>query len=392
MYPDLSYMLHDLFGTEPDNFFSIFQTYGMLLVCALLVAGLVVSREFKRFEKSGIMKPLIKERIEGAAPTIMSVLPNALIGFVIGYKLLYVFNHFAEFKNDAAGVILSKTGDWTGGIIFLLAYGAYSYWMAKKKQLKEPKTIKEKIWPHKTVGDIILIAGVSGVIGAKLFAIVESKEAIESFIQDPLGMLLSGSGLAIYGGLIFGFLAVFYYIRKKKYPVLNVMDAAGPAFMLAYGVGRLGCHLSGDGDWGIPSLNPKPSWWIFPDWTWAHSYTRNVIDEGVKMADCSWEHCMILDPPVFPTSIYEITLAVIFFLILWALRKRLKIPGLLFFIFLIFNGITRFIIEFIRVNDKYYPFGIELSQAQIIAIFISLAGIIGSIWFIVKGKRTRVDT
>ena len=77
--------------------------------------------------------------------------------------------------------------------------------------------------------------------------------------------------------------------------------------MMGYGVGRMGCQFSGDGDWGIVNEAPKPSWFIFPDWAWAYEYPHNVLNEGVRMVNCVGNHCMKLSPPVYPTPIYEIT-------------------------------------------------------------------------------------
>ena len=161
------------------------------------------------------------------------------------------------------------------------------------------------------------------------------------------------------------------------------MDAAAPVLALGYGIGRMGCHLSGDGDWGDPSdLADRPDWlsWL-PDWTWTHHYPYNVINEGVPIPDCVGQYCYRLEPGVYPTPIYEIIMTFIIFAILWSLRKRIKVAGLLFFIYLVLNGIERFAIETIRVNTDYTIFGIALTQAQIIAILFMLTGLVFSLIF-----------
>ena len=77
------------------------------------------------------------------------------------------------------------------------------------------------------------------------------------------------------------------------------MDAVAPALILSYGVGRLGCQFSGDGDWGIEAP-AQPDWWFLPDWAWAYNYPHNVIDDGVRMADCTWNYCYELASTCIP--------------------------------------------------------------------------------------------
>jgi hypothetical protein len=187
------------------------------------------------------------------------------------------------------------------------------------------------------VGDICVIAAVGGFAGAKIF---NALETWDNFIADPLGSLLSSSGLTIYGGLIVATFAVLYYTNKNKIPTKHMIDAAAPGLILAYGIGRIGCHLSGDGDWGIVNLAAKPDFISFiPDWAWSSSYPNNVIDEGVLIPGCEGPHCYMLPQPVFPTPLYEVFMAIGLFSILWAIRKRVTIPGILFCIYLIVNGI-----------------------------------------------------
>jgi phosphatidylglycerol---prolipoprotein diacylglyceryl transferase len=187
--------------------------------------------------------------------------------------------------------------------------------------------------------------------------------------------------------------------------------------MLAYAIGRIGCQVSGDGDWGIlnsayvtgadgkavlagagdfthalrqykdiylpqyanldyvPHLSVKaPSW--LPDWLFAYAYPHNVIGEGVRIADCNGQYCAQLPIPVFPTPIYETLVCLGLFFVLWALRKRLKIPGTLFAVYLIINGIERFFIEKIRVNSKYDIFGLHPTQAELISAALVISGVI----------------
>ena len=94
-------------------------------------------------------------------------------------------------------------------------------------------------------------------------------------------------------------------------------DVAAPGLMLSYGIGRIGCHLSGDGDWGIENVLSKPNWFIFPDWMWAYTYPHNVIGEGVHIEGCVGKHCSELIPPVFPTPFYEAVACFILFFVLF---------------------------------------------------------------------------
>ncbi|HKG06726.1 MAG TPA: prolipoprotein diacylglyceryl transferase family protein, partial [Pedobacter sp.] len=187
--------------------------------------------------------------------------------------------------------------------------------------------------------------------------------------------LLSFSGLTFYGGLICGGAAVLYIARKNGIKPLHMLDIGGPGMMLAYSVGRIGCHMSGDGDWGIPNQNPKPFNWL-PDWLWAYTYPNNVAGEGVPIPGCEGKFCNVLPDAVYPTPIYEVIVCFILFLILWKLRDRIKSPGTMFGIYLMLNGIERFCIELIRVNTKYHVAGINFTQAELISSLLFLSGLL----------------
>ena len=246
-----------------------------------------------------------------------------------------------------------------------------------------------EVFPSERVGDITIVAAISGLIGARLFSIFESVAAINSFIADPFGQLFSGSGLAIYGGLIVAFFVVYYYIKfVLKITPIQVMDAAAPALLIGYAIGRLGCHFSGDGDWGIVNAMPVPSWFILPDWLWSYDYPHNVNHDGIEIVGCEWLYCQKLAAPVFPTPLYETTFSLMIFALLWSLRKKLKTPGLLFFIYVTLNGVERFFIEKIRVNDKISFAGINATQAEIIATLLIFIGIIGTYYLVRKGKKS----
>ena len=233
--------------------------------------------------------------------------------------------------------------------------------------------IKEEIHPYDLVGNITIIAAISGIIGAKIF---HNLENFQDFLADPIGQLIAFSGLTFYGGLIFGAISVVVYCRKYKINVLHLMDSAAPALMLAYGIGRIGCQMSGDGDWGIVNLAPKPEWLsLFPDWVWSYNFPNNVINAGVYIEGCTGKFCSVLPQPVWPTALYEVVICITLFFVLWLIRKKIKVAGMLFAIYLIMNGIERFFIEKIRVNTEYNILG-GITQAEIISFCLIITGLI----------------
>ena len=384
MYPDLSYLFHDLIGTPIDNWLSIFKTFGLLLVLAILSAALILYRELKLKAGKGVFQPA-KVKLEYGKPAGRGeLISNAVWGFVLGYKGFYSIQNMEQLKQDAAGVLLSLDGTWWTGIALAALFAGGRYWEAKKKALPQPKVVVKDVYPHDRIGDITMIAAISGVVGAKIFAIAED---IPTLIKDPVGTILSGGGLAIYGGLIVGFLAVSYYLRLKKIPLLPVLDAVAPALIIAYGVGRLGCHLAGDGDWGIANTLSQPGWWFLPDWLWAYDYPHNVLNEGVLIEGFDGRYNHRLVPPVFPTPVYETIAALLIGGILLGLRNKVSAyPGMLFFIYLIFNGIERFWIEKIRVNPEYTNLGITYTQAEFISVVLFLIGVAGVVVLWQKNK------
>ncbi len=204
----------------------------------------------------------------------------------------------------------------------------------------------------------------TGLVGARLFHILEYPR---EFLEQPMAMLLSRSGFTILGGLIVGLIVSLLYCRSRGARIPVMFDAGAPALMLAYAIGRIGCQISGDGDWGIAAdLAAKPDW--LPTWLWAQTYTGNVA--GVT-----------IEPPgVYPTPLYEVAMSAIAFAVLWSLRKHAHQRGWLFAVYVLLVGLERILIEFIRVNTTYDLFGYAVTQAQIISVLCIAAGIAGMIW------------
>jgi prolipoprotein diacylglyceryl transferase len=366
MYPTLEYFFIKLLGWNVNL---PLPTFGFFVALSFLAAAYVLTKELKLKESMQLILPREETIIVGRPYPFSTYLTPSVIGFIAGYKIIGILAGYDAFAEDPQGFILSTQGNWMGGLAGLI----WAYYSTRKDDLKQrlpkPENKKIKIYPHQEVGNITMIAAVAGILGAKLF---HNLEEWDIFIQDPVAALLSFSGLSIYGGLIIGGGAVLYYARKKKIPILHLLDAAAPALMLAYAIGRLGCHFSGDGDWGIVNHLPKPS--FLPEWLWISTYPNNVIQEGVPIEGCTGKYCTVLPEGVFPTPLYESFASFVFFIILWKLRNRLS-PGKLFAIYLMMNGFERFWIEKIRVNPPYHFLGIEATQAEIISVILFFVGL-----------------
>lgn len=387
MYPDLSYLLHDILPAlfERDGAFSVVKMFGLLLALAFVASAYTCGLEMKRKEQQGLLLPQTMKIVSGKPASVFDLIVNGLLGFLLGFKLLYIFGNFASFKADAAAVIFSTNGNLAGGVLVAVLFTAYNLWESAKNKKSEPQEKMIIVHPHERIGDITIVAAVSGIAGAKLFSVLEN---FEDFLLDPVGQLFSGSGLTMYGGLILAFFAVFVYIKRLGIAPLHMMDCAAPAITVGYGVGRLGCHFSGDGDWGIVNEALKPIS-ILPDWLWSYQYPNNVLNEGIPISNCVGQYCTQLAVGVYPTPLYETLLCAIMLLILWQLRTRIAIPGLLFFVYLLLNGMERFGIEGIRVNPRYDYFGMHLSQAQYIAMMLMFIGVLGMAVLYLLDKRKK---
>ena len=437
MYPNLYYVFKDWFGVEWKALY-LLNTFGLMVAMGFVSAAVVLASELKRKEKQGLLLPREEAITVGMPATFLDLFVNFITGFAFGYKLFGLLLNKPD-EMSPQNYIFSKDGNlWAGllvgGILIALK------WREKNKhKLKEPEQRNVRIWPHDRVGDIIILGLIFGILGAKLFDAIEN---IDELISDPIGILFSGGGLTFYGGLILAAIAICWYAYRKGIKLAHLTDAAAPALMIAYAVGRIGCQVAGDGDWGIynsayssdaygkvtestsvefnqqlqkyatyhlerkildsgniytyipaartfesleavPHLSLKGPAFL-PKWMIAYSYPMNVNKDGKKIPGCKEEHCRVLPQPVFPTAFYETVICTILFLILWAYRKRIKIPGMMFGAYLIMNGFERFFIEKIRVNHLYSILGFQLSQAEIIAFFLILAGVLVVIFAKIK--------
>jgi len=229
------------------------------------------------------------------------------------------------------------------------------------------KEVERKGLEANIASEVTLLAIIFGIAGSKLFHLFENWN---DFLADPFGMIFSAGGLTFYGGLILAIIAIMIYLKRKKIPFLYIADAASPALALAYGIGRIGCHLAGDGDYGTPTNLP-----------WGVNYENGIVKpslmfQGSEIAKNFPNGIVPNNTPLHPTPIYELFLGVIIFAILWQLRKKKFTMGTLFMMYLIASGLSRFSVEFIRLNPLLL-FG--LSEAQLISILLIIIGIAGII-------------
>ena len=244
-----------------------------------------------------------------------------------------------------------------------------------KAPVKDPKG-RERIEltsPSALVWTMATLAGVFGVIGSKLFHVIDYWD---EFVRAPAALLFSSAGLTFYGGLICASIAILLYARHKGIHLPRLADAIAPGLLLAYGIGRIGCYLSGDGDWGVcSSLADKPAW--IPGFLWSETFPRAYVgmDPVVFNAEIRGEVCAIANPTgVYPTMLYEFAMCAVLAGVLWLLRRHPFRAGWLISLYAVFTGVERFVIEFIRVNPEA-AFG--LSQSQLISVALIVGGLVG---------------
>lgn len=381
MYPTLYDMFADLFGLHIP-FLRVVQSFGFFVAISFLLAHYTMALELKRKEKEGVLTgKQIKVVIGKPYPKSEYVL-SGFLGFLLGFKLLPIL-FFSSGMSDPRSFLLSLEGNWVLGIVAAIAIVFYKNYEDKKQRKTPPieQTITEH--PFQYMGNMTVLAAIAGLIGAKIF---HNLENWDQFVADPVDSLLSFSGLTFFGGLICGGLAVIWYANKKGIKPLQMLDVGGPAMMLAYATGRIGCHISGDGDWGIVNTSPMPAWlsWL-PKWFWAYDYPNNVngecnpftvgTPEYLANINCNFAETPHLVADVFPTPLYEIIVCGVFFFVLWSLRKKIQTPGVLFGIYMILAGFERFWIEKIRVNTVLHFLGMKVTQAEIISVMLMLCGI-----------------
>jgi phosphatidylglycerol---prolipoprotein diacylglyceryl transferase len=230
----------------------------------------------------------------------------------------------------------------TFGLCFALAFiGAGALVWKRLEELGKPPD-----WAY----EMGFAALIGGLVGSRLDFILQNYDEVD---DDLLGNIFSGSGLVWFGGLVGGAIGVLLWAWWRGYLGVALLDLCAPALALGYAIGRIGCQLSGDGDYGQP--------WDGP---WAMAYPDGTVPT---------------EEEVHPTPVYETLAMGLVAFVLWRLRDRLT-GGRLFALYLVLAGLERLLVEFIRRNEDV---ALGLTQAQLISIAMILAG---AIWL--AAKRT----
>jgi phosphatidylglycerol---prolipoprotein diacylglyceryl transferase len=232
----------------------------------------------------------------------------------------------------------------TFGVMFALAFLACGALVARRlRELDKPVD-----WAY----EIVFSALLGGVIGARAYYVIQNYSTVE---HDLLKSIFSGSGLVWYGGAIGGAIGVLLWMRWREQFELRMFDMCATALALGYAIGRIGCQVSGDGDYGIRSHLP-----------WAMGYPRGTVPTPPGVT-------------VQPTPIYEtVTMCLVAYL-LWHLRDRVR-PGVVFALYLVLSGLERFLVEFVRRNKEVLV-GLTAPQLESIVLFA-----IGLVWLALMAR------
>jgi phosphatidylglycerol---prolipoprotein diacylglyceryl transferase len=230
----------------------------------------------------------------------------------------------------------------TFGVFFALNFVAWGALVSRRlREIGKPPD-----WAY----EMVAVALVGGLIGARGYWLLQNHESVS------LGNVFGGSGLIWFGGLAGGVVAVLTWAWRRDFLSLDLVDMAGPGLALGYAIGRIGCQVSGDGDYG-------KAW----DGPWAMGYPDGAVPTAPGVT-------------VHPTPIYEtLTMGLVAFF-LWRLRDRVR-PGILFALYLVIAGVERFLIEFIRRNDDV-ALGLTAAQLWSVGQFV-----IGAVWLVVAQRR-----
>jgi phosphatidylglycerol:prolipoprotein diacylglycerol transferase len=231
----------------------------------------------------------------------------------------------------------------TFGLMFALAFLAAGALIAKRlREIGKPVD-----WAY----EMAFAALAGGIVGSRIYFLVQNWGSVK---HDVLGHIFSGSGLVWYGGAIGGALAILLWAGYRRFLGLALLDLAAPALALGYAIGRCGCQLSGDGDYGKPWNGP-----------WAMSYPHGTVPT---------------ERTVHPTPVYETLAMGLGAWILWQLRDRFR-AGVLFAVYLVYAGAERFAVEFLRRNHEV-ALGLTAAQLESLAMIAA-----GAIWLLVVRRR-----
>ncbi|HEY6761702.1 MAG TPA: prolipoprotein diacylglyceryl transferase [Baekduia sp.] len=230
----------------------------------------------------------------------------------------------------------------TFGLFFALNFAAWGLLAARRlKELGKPVD-----WAY----EMVTVALVGGLVGARGYYLLQNHTKL------GIGDIFGGSGLIWYGGLIGGVIAVLYWAHRRDFLSLSLVDLAGPCLALGYAIGRIGCQVSGDGDYG-------KAW----DGPWAMGYPHGTVPTAPGET-------------VHPTPIYETLVMGLLAFALWQLRDKVR-PGVLFALYLVGSGLERFLVEFLRRNE-HVLLGLTAAQLEALSLFV-----IGVVWIAVVLRK-----
>lgn len=395
MYPTLYHAVLGLLGLDLQVL-KLVNTFGLLVALGFFGAARSLASELERKHKAGLLAPTRRLVVPERPPTLAGALLSGALAFVFGFKFFGVAlgKYSLQGGNDTQRYLLSTQGHFWAGLIFGIGWMLYRM---RGVQRGVPVPVPQgpvyvDVAPREHTLGITGAVALGSIIGAKLFHLLERPQSILELIEHP-SMAALFSGLTIYGGLIVGTLFAYRYCRRHELPFVHVADSAAPGLMLGYCIGRLGCQLSGDGDWGTASAGTPSGFNWLPSWFFAFDYPNNVIGSGVPMASGGFAgYGKHLVPAVYPTPLYESLAALACFALLWSVRKRIERPLVMFALYLVLNGIERFAIEAIRVNATYDLFGHAVTQAQIISVLMFAGGLVLAYWQLRKAPAPPLDT
>ncbi len=232
------------------------------------------------------------------------------------------------------------------GMVFALGFLACGLLVARRlRELDRPVD-----WAY----EIVFAALVGGLVGARAYFVIQNYSQVE---HNLLGSIFSGSGLVWYGGAIGGAIGVIGWMRWRGALQLVMFDMCVTALALGYAIGRIGCQVSGDGDYGIRSSLP-----------WAMGYPHGTVPTPPGVT-------------VQPTPIYETLAMGLVAYLLWSLRDRVR-PGVICALYCLLSGLERFLVEFIRRNSEVFA-GLTAAQVESVVLMI-----VGAVWLalLVRGR------